>query len=274
MSLDVAERLAPGAFEPGVPEHEYFARPGFSQSAAKALLDCPARYRWERDHPKPPTPAMELGTVVHALALGQPDVHRVIDADSMRSKAAQAAAETARAEGLIPLLPDGLDRARAMAKALRDHPYVGAVLAAQGENELSMWWVDERTGILCKGRIDALRVADDGTHVIGDVKTAAAVAPGRFGRAAADRGYHLQGAAYIDGYRTHYPDALVAYLLAAVESEPPHFVAVYSFTAEQLEAGQRRWEQALDLYRECTETDHWPAYPTEPIALDMPPWAL
>ena len=263
---------APGLY-PGIPEAEYHADDALSQSGAKLILDAPARYRWDRDHQHEPSEAQELGSITHAIALGQPDVHHLVDADSWRTAKARTERDEARAAGLIPVLPAQFAKAQAMADALRNHPYVGAVLAADGDNELSMWWEDTRTGIACRGRLDALRVDANGTHVLVDVKTAANVAPRPFGKSAADHGYHLQAWAYLDGYRTltgH--DA--AYVLVVVESTEPYWVAPYTLTTLQLDAGREKWETALDLYAECVATNTWPAYPTDPQPIEMPTWAL
>ena len=53
----------------GVPEADYFASPALSQSQAKTLLDCPARYRWERENPQPHRDAFDIGHAAHSLSL-------------------------------------------------------------------------------------------------------------------------------------------------------------------------------------------------------------
>lgn len=262
----------PGLY-PGIPEAEYHADDALCQSGAKLLIDAPARYQWDRQHPREATDAMDHGSIVHALALGQPDVHVLVDADSWRTTAARKARDDARKAGLIPVLPDQFAEAQAMADALRNHPYVGAVLAADGDNEVSMWWQDERTGIGCRGRIDAIRMDADGTPVLVDIKTARNVAPWPFGKAAADLGYHMQAWAYLAGYRA-LTGQDATFILVAAESTEPYYVAPYTFTSLQLDAGRARWETALDIYAECAATDTWSAYHTEPITLDMPAWAL
>ena len=78
---------------------------------------------------------------------------------------------------------------------------------------------------------------------------------------------------YLDWYRTltgH--DA--TYVLVVVESTEPYWVAPYTLTTLQLDAGREKWETALDLYAECVATDTWPGYSPDPQPIEMPAWAL
>ena len=71
--------------DPGVytlPADEYHADPvkggSLSSSGARKILECPARFRWERDHPPVPTDAFNFGHAAHKLVLGAgPDVEVV-----------------------------------------------------------------------------------------------------------------------------------------------------------------------------------------------------
>lgn len=73
-----------------MPEDDYHADLSLSSTGARRLLDCPARYRWEADHPTPPTDAMKFGKAVHRHLLGTGAEIAVSDewAD-FRTKAAQ-----------------------------------------------------------------------------------------------------------------------------------------------------------------------------------------
>ena len=255
----------------GIPEHEYHADPALSQSQAKTLLDCPARLAWQREHPIKPTAEMELGTVIHALTFGTPDPHVVIDADSWRTKAAKDAADEARAAGLIPVLAKDMPRAQECARKVREHPYVAGALT-QGAPEQSMWWRDEDTGVECRGRIDWLTVDDAGTPVLLDLKTTGDVSGDGWGTHVARYGYHLQAAAYLDGFRT-LTGQEATFLYVAVERDAPHFIRVYYPTPDVLHVGLERWREALTTYRDCVERDEWPGYPTHPTPFDLPRWA-
>ena len=65
----------------GMPAADYHAHPALSSTQARALLSSPAQYRWQREHPRPPTREMELGTCVHSLLLGVGQDWVVIDSE-------------------------------------------------------------------------------------------------------------------------------------------------------------------------------------------------
>ena len=63
------------------------------------------------------------------------------------------------------------------------------------------------------------------------------------------------------------------FVFLVVEKAPPHFVALYTLPPEATERGERRWLDALDLFKQCTATDTWPAYGDDVQTLPWPRWA-
>src|SRR5512135_3837265 len=101
--------------EPGIydlPADVYHADPvptgSLSSSGARLLLppSTPAHFRWAREHPRPSTPAMDFGRAAHRIVLGVGEDLVEVQADSWRTKAAQQAADEARAAGKTPLLTE------------------------------------------------------------------------------------------------------------------------------------------------------------------------
>ena len=64
---------------------EFIALPALSPSGAKKILKAPALYRWEKDHPRPSTDALDRGKIVHGLLFGHGDPVEVLDFDSWRT---------------------------------------------------------------------------------------------------------------------------------------------------------------------------------------------
>ena len=133
----------PGLYD--VPEAEYHADRNLSptlgrslsSSGAKTILDCPARYQWEREHPRVKD-AFDQGTIAHALILKNPDPRlRVVDCTDWRSKAAQDARKAIRAEGNVAVSRADLLAASKMAQAVRRHRVASAIFA-QGKAEQSI----------------------------------------------------------------------------------------------------------------------------------------
>lgn len=262
--------------EPGIyadiPEVTYHADPALSQSAAKVLLDCPARYRWQLDNPPPFKGVFDFGHAAHAKVLGVGLDLVIIDAPDWRTKAAQEAKAEAHATGRVPLLRKDAATVDAMAARLEAHDGARAILTSEGMAEQSMWWLDEQTGIECRGRIDWLAEVGGGLAIV-DYKTTGDASPDGFAKSVANYGYRLQAAHYIDGLAaiTSIPDA--PFVFIAQEKEPPHLVGLYTLADYDVQTGRDRMRTALDLLAHCRAHDEWPGYSPDIQTLTLPRWA-
>jgi len=257
----------------GMPDADYRAAPGLSQSALKTILDCPARYLWELENPRVKD-AYDFGHAVHAMVLGVgPQVER-LDFPGRRTNDYKTAEREARATGAVPLLASKYDEARACADAIAQHPLAGPIFAAPGESEVAMFWTDPARGVECKGLADRVVQTGDGAHWIVDLKTTArSAAPGSFARDVAQFGYHVQAAFYSDGYE-QITGVRPWFLNVVVESAAPYLVSVVQLDQEALDAGRVKYGDALDLHAACVASGDWPGY-TEITAatLSLPKWA-
>jgi hypothetical protein len=237
-----------------------------SASGAKTLLKSPARFEYERRHPKASTESMDVGSVAHHLILHRGGRLVVVDAYDWRKPANQQLRDNGRAQGVVVVHRGQLRAAAAMARAVRRHELAGAILS-QGKPEQSAYWIDKATGVTLRARIDWLR--DD---AIVDVKTTADASPEAFAKSCANYGYRESAA--------HYRAAVHAltgrwlpFVLIAVETAPPHLVAVYRFDADDLAWGAARMRTAIDAYAEHESAGVWPGYSPEIEVLSMPRWA-
>src|SRR5690606_26208052 len=128
------------------------------------------------------TPAMRLGTLAH-LAILEPErweaemiVAPAVDRRTKSGKEAWAAFLTEAAGKEIVSAEDAA-LVESIAAAVRSHR--GARVLLQGAaTEVSLYWRDAHTGVLCKGRMDASARHD----VIVDLKTCQDASP-KLGRA-------------------------------------------------------------------------------------------
>ena len=257
----------------GMTDADYRAAAGVSQSGLKLILDSPARYKWEIKNPRQ-RKHFDFGHLVHALLLGRGLDAHIVDAASWVGKAAQQEADEARAAGKVPILAKDYERAIDVAAAVRAHPLAGPMLDHPGESEVAMFWTDEATGIACKALADRILVTADETHWILDPKTTGrSASPRSFARDAANFGYHIQDAFYLDGYEAITGER-PRFLNIVVETDPPHFVSVVELDQEAIDAGRTRYRDAIDIYARCRETGVWPGY-TETFAetISLPRWA-
>ena len=236
-----------------------------SQSGAKVLLECPARFVYERDHGRPPKEEYDVGHLAHRLTLGTGARIRVVDAYDWQTRAAQAARKAAREAGETPVHRGTLLAGSRMARAVRRHPAASAILSA-GRPEVSFYWIDPDTGVTCRGRADWLR--DNG---IADLKFLVDASPTGFAKAAAAYGWDMQAAYYTDGLYA-LTGQWLPFLFIAVEKTRPHLVGVYRLDDEAMESGRARNRAALRQYAEYESLDWWPGYGDDITDVSLPRW--
>lgn len=263
----------PGVYD--IPETEYFAATwALSCSGAKLLLppSCPAKFFYAQDHPVY-RKVWDFGSGAHNLVLGNGPELVEIQADDWRTKAAREQRDKARAEGKTPLLTRELAQCHAMAAALEEHPLAWNLLDPEhGRAEQSLFWADPRTGTQLRGRLDWMYDAGAGRLIIVDYKTVDSADPGKFAKACADYGYHMQHAHYAGGL-TAVTGANVAFWFIAQEKAPPYLVNVIELIPDAVRIGRNRIARAIDVYRACVETGNWPGYGEGLTEIALPAWA-
>lgn len=241
--------------------------PTLSSSGAKALLDCPARYRHNLDRP-PTKRVWDKGAIAHALILRNPD-HRIRIADTRdwRQRAWQTWRDDTYSQGLVPIHRGDLATASHIAAAVRRHPIASKVLTG-GDAEQSIYWIDPATGIACRGRIDYLR-----PDLIIDVKTIVRADETTITRQSANFGYAQQAEWYQRGIEA-LTGQKVPFVHVFVESDAPHLVHVAQLSDDFLAYGRDRNNEALALFAHCQRTGEWPGYGDAEITLIHPPYWL
>lgn len=247
---------------------DYFSIEALSPSGAKTLLKSPARYAWERAHPSEPTPAMRFGTLVHCLVLEAAQVRaryavRPAGIDG-RTKEGKAALDAFRADAGDREIVDADDfkRAEFMADA------VWSVFADRTHAEHVLRWSQD--GVACKGKVDAFD--KDG---ILDLKTTSGdLDDETLSKAIANYGYHVSGAAYLDGAaRNGLP--CESFRLVFVRSSAPHECRVVRLADEALEVGRRLWLRAVESYGICHALADWPSPGRGRVdTISLPAWAM
>lgn len=267
-----------GAYD-GIPDHVYHSdKASLSSSGARKLLTtCPAIFRHERDHPRSPTKAFDLGHAAHSLVLGEGAELREIPAKILASngaattKEAKAFVEKARAEDAVALKPDEYRQVHDMAAQITANPSA-AFLLRSGVPERSLFWQDPATGMWLRARPDWTTSDATGRTVIVDYKTSTSANPDDFRSSAAKYGYHQQAPFYLDGMA-----ALgvhdCGFVFVVQDKSPPYLVSVVELTADAMLLGRDLNRRAIEIYAECTAADEWPAYGEQIHLIDLPKWA-
>jgi hypothetical protein len=230
-------------------------------SALKNFARSAAHYKYASEHGTVTTPAMAVGSAVHALCLEHGD--GIVRFEGSRRGKKWTAFQEAHSRETI-LTASEWEQAVQMAGAVTAHSRAAELLI--GVHELAVEWrLGERA---CMGRIDSIR--PDGAIV--ELKTAADASPRGFQRAAEKFGYFAQLAWYIDGQRSANPDGPStddAYIVA-VESKPPYVVQTFQVSSHAIDVGRRTYRLWLEQLAVCEASGEWPGYQESDCILDLP----
>lgn len=252
---------------PDMPENIYHSHNALSSTGARLLLESPAKFHYRQTHPQQSTAAFDLGSAVHAKVLGVGWAIEELDFPDWRTKAAQAARDEARDNGLIPMLTRELVTVHRMSEAVLAHKTAREMLELPGERELSAFATID--GVDVRARLDAL--TDSGIGI--DLKTTAKPAdPLTFARSVVDYGYDVQAAWYTDALAALGTE-LDRFQFIVVEKEAPHLVSVLELDIIFREMGKVKAAEARRRYAECTATNTWPGHPDDIQLVAPPTWA-
>lgn len=258
-------------------DEQYHADPvpggSLSSTGARAILDSPARFRYDRDHRRG-SKAFDVGHAVHAKVLGigatyttPPDEHLTPGGKLSTRAETRAWVEAQAAAGVILLTAAELAVVDGMAEAVLAHPLAATLLEQDGQREASVFAPDPDTGVWVRARFDHL--ADKPV----DLKSSASSAgPRGFASTAAAYGYPVQDAHYRDALKWATGVAVPPMRFVVVEKRPPHLVAVHVFDDVTRIAAADLARQARQTYAECTATNTWPGHSDDLIETQMPPW--
>lgn len=90
-----------------------------------------------------------------------------------------------------------------MTGSVKAHPAANFLLESMVATEVSIWWVNEKTGVLCKCRVDGIAEIDGKYYPI-DVKTTGDF--DNFGKSIANFGYHRQDQHYSEAFKIAFGD--------------------------------------------------------------------
>lgn len=252
---------------------EYHLLPGFSSTVAKEVVaKSPAHGRVLVG--KDPSKVMDRGTIIHRLVLGKGKDYQVVQHASWMTKDAKAQRDTARVQGLVPVLAHDFEDHCIAAESIRVQ-LADRGIVLDGESELAIEWTEETIHgpVICKGMLDHCW-PDAG--LILDLKVTENAAPSAVEKTAENLGYAIQWAAYTRALAALNPDLVgrVGFAFAFCEPDPPHAINVSEPDGVFQQLGIQRWKRAVTTWAECLKHDRWPSYGTAVNPITSPPWAL
>jgi len=260
---------------------EYHASDGLSNSMMNKLLKSPAHMKYYMDNPDPSTPAQVLGTQAHTALLepGSWKGVRGVEGDR-RTKAVKEQhlqqVEEHGAENIIK--PDAFDQIEGIVSSVLANPTAASIIRSaqdDGQIEDSLFWIDHRTHVECKARVDCVPGHSSMySTCLADFKTTVDASPESFAKSVLNFGYARQAAHYLSGWNHLNPeDERSMFVIIACEKSPPYAVAIYELDWKALELGNYEVENLLELYAQCENEGKWGAYPETIQMLELPPWA-
>ena len=265
--------MKPGIYH-GLSNEAYHASAGISKSGLDDM-EPPARYYALHLDPNRPdraqTAAQRVGTLAHCAILEPEQFAKryAVGPDVIRSTKVWKEWEASLAPGVEAIKPDEAAVAWAQRESVLKLPGMAEILGA-GKAEVSAFWTDSYTGVLCRCRPDF--AADCG--VLLDVKTVGDSGPSDFRLQAARMRYDVQDAFYSEGYGIASGSTVERFLFLTVETAYPYLAAVHEFLPESKAAGAEKARAALNVYAECLRKNEWPNYGSEIHQIQLPAWAL
>lgn len=256
--------------------------PSATQSLLKILLDqSPAHARLEHPRLCPPTkqddaPAEKydhdkaIGNAAHAMMIGRGKDIACGEFNNFQTKEAKAFRDDPGNAGKIVILSKHLRRAEAMVNVARASleliEWHGAF--EDGNGEVVIAWQED--GLWLRSLVDWKCNA---APICYDLKTSGmSIAPHGLGPLIEKAGWHVQAAMHERGLDVLEPaDAgRRKFRFLAQENYPPYAVVPVELGEHWLTMGRKKLQMAIDIWRQCIETDTWPAYPLMPITPEFP----
>lgn len=288
--------IQPGVIE-GMDIDAYHSSPGISKTGLDRINRSPARfYALSLDPNRPPEKELAgqlEGQLAHCAIL-EPDefdkryVTLPANAPDRPTEAmlkAKSPSESSIARqkwwaewdrnnnGRIIITHQQRETALRQADAVRQLPDIREALAA-GRPEVSAFWRDPATGVLCRCRPDWVHPAGQSGVVLLDVKTYSDASPAEFRRQCARKRYHVQDAFYSDGFELASGLEVLAFVFVAVETDYPFHASAVMLDLMSRQQGVEDARRNLDTYAECLRTGTWPGYSPGIETVSLPTWAL
>lgn len=268
--------MEPGIYH-DISNEQYHSGSGISNSGLGDILQSPYHfYARHLDPARPPraeTQSQQDGTLAHCAIL-EPEAFNdryVVGPDVRRGTKAWKAFEEDH-PGKTVIKPDQYTTAMRQREAVWRIADVAEALS-KGRPEVSAYWKDEQTGVLCRCRPDWVHDAGTGVILL-DVKTYGDASPSEFERQVARMRYHRQDPFYSDGYSIASGRPVLGFIFVAVEAAWPHAASAVMLDDDSRASGRNQYRRALDIYAECLAKNEWPGYSNSIGLIRIPEWAM
>lgn len=165
-----------------------------------------------------------------------------------------------------------LNQIVSLGQAINNNRHAKNAFSQKGESELSIFWVDEETGLWLKCRPDFLPYD---CKLIPDYKTCQSAKPEKFASDFINLKYHVQAALYRTGiyevtkYLLGEPIEVEDFFFVAQEKKRPFITQVYLPEMNIVDYGYKAIRKALDTFLECKQKEVWQTYSEGIITISL-----
>ncbi len=237
------EGKAPGIYY-NLPAEEYHSDPALSSSGLKKLLQNPMEY-WSTSPLNPDrealdTIALKNGRAAHVLLL---EPEKFTEEFIIKEGVQTSKVKGAIGEG------DYKDMIKAV-EVIRTHPTLSKLISG-GRPEVSIFWRDEETGIMCRVRYDYLlpRIGFDFKRTVN------VYSKEKLAYAIADYGYDISAPMYIEGLKSTplYTEDHLGFVLLFQMGKSPFVPRALRLDDRIMQTGHNQFRLGLQLYKENIE---------------------
>ena len=242
-------------------EKEYRQHPAISRSELWRIRESPQKFKYFREHPPEPTPALLFGQVFHKMLL-EPDTfgEEFVVAPEVNRRTKEGKQKwdefLSENEKKTIVASEMFSRAKEMCDAVKREPL--AVKLLNGSKEVPFFWTDEMTGEDCTCRVDVLNT-EYRQPIVVDVKSTADASTESFIRSAINYGYDFQAAMYSEGVEKNIGKKPL-FVFIAVEKEPPFSVNILQADELMLRRGYDLFREYIGIYHDCKATGNFYGY--------------
>lgn len=252
---------------------DYHASPGLSKSALDNIEESPKYYQYKLKNPDELKEPLIFGAAWHAHILKDVPIESLIYLTKTQPRAPER-----DNLGRMPLSEANMEKIKGMGIAFENDP-LARNLIHDALIEVSFFWIDEETGVLCKCKPDLWWIMK---RLVGDLKTTTDVSKKKFKRAIRDFRYEVQAAFILDGIRqsciqrgidlqgyfpAHFADI-------AQEKSEPFDIGFFPLGPRTLFSGEVRYKRNLATYAECLRTNVWQGKQPKFEEIELSVWDL
>lgn len=256
-------------FWPNLSYEQYDQIDALRFSDLKWLERSPQAYIYHRDNKMPPTQPMIIGNAAHKAILEPTCTEFAVFTGPVRRGKIYDAWKEQNAHKTQLNIKE-MVFVEGMRDAVHAHPIAHKYLRV-GKVECSLVWRDPQFKRDFKARVDNW-IEVMGDAVLVSLKSTVDCRDFRFGAQYAKMGYHCQDAIYQAGF-FYLTGELPRMVTIAVESKPPHEIAVYRIPTDVIRLGQQTVFKWMEMLAECEKTNKWPGAVEGEQELALPAWA-